>query len=442
MNKIVREYSWSIVILSILLIVVVGFNIRQKQLDKTRSQNQLIKVHERAVENFENTMREFAAIVSGMRSFMNLSETLPTDVQFQQFVRNQMSDLGQKDSIVVSFIDTAHTFVYSFTPNKLNPHKLVGRSVQTLRNREEIKRLNNLMIVDGLILFKPINLVEGWVGLPMNFRVVRDDVVLGYVAPIINFRTIMQPVYEDELADGYAFRFESAEGFDFDREAIFDGSQIHNARVDEDNFKTLGLLKSDFHHTTIQLFGNAFRIGTAPLDSTPESSGILRIVNLGFVAMALFILLMNAQLIKAKNLNASLSLANVELAHQKRIIEEQNNEMKQIGASKNRFFSIIGHDIREPLNAIEGLMDLIARKEFKDLETKAMVKKMSKAARNTKLLINNLLEWSLTQSENVVFTKKRVQIDMLISDALVDVETQAEAKKISIKLENNDPIIY
>ncbi|MCO4806450.1 MAG: HAMP domain-containing histidine kinase [Flavobacteriales bacterium] len=116
--------------------------------------------------------------------------------------------------------------------------------------------------------------------------------------------------------------------------------------------------------------------------------------------------------------------------------------MKQIGASKNRFFSIIGHDIREPLNAIEGLMDLIARKEFKDLETKAMVKKMSKAARNTKLLINNLLEWSLTQSENVVFTKKRVQIDMLISDALVDVETQAEAKKISIKLENNDPIIY
>ena len=75
-------------------------------------------------------------------------------------------------------------------------------------------------------------MVEGRVGIPLNFRVCRGDTVVGYIASIIDFKNIIHPV--DQVVDTTLFviNFETSDGIQFDREQVYDKSRVYNNRTD------------------------------------------------------------------------------------------------------------------------------------------------------------------------------------------------------------------
>lgn len=107
---------------------------------------------------------------------------MPNAKAFPQFVNQQLKGIKYKDSLVVSFIDTTHTFQYTFTKHQIDSIKFKGRKVGSIRDSTEHNRLNRLMTHDSLQLFYPLNLVEGWVGIPIIFKVHRNDPTIGYIA--------------------------------------------------------------------------------------------------------------------------------------------------------------------------------------------------------------------------------------------------------------------
>ena len=44
----------------------------------------------------------------------------------------------------------------------------------------------------------------------------------------------------------------------------------------------------------------------------------------------------------------------------------QNVELKNLNATKDKFFSIVGHDIKQPLNSVIGLVDLLSHEQIED----------------------------------------------------------------------------
>ena len=319
-----RQNIWTILVFIIGLVVIFFIDANQKESELQKRKLQLEQVHSHAIQEFSSGINKFAAVVSGMRSFMNMSVNLPTASELQLFVQNQVNDLNSQDSIVVSYIDTTHTFRYSFTPSAMDPHNFVGKKDFSLRDNDEIARLNNMMNEDKLKLFPPINLVEGWTGLPINFRVYREGRVMGYVASLFSFKTLIGDLYDTDLSKEFVFHFNMDNKFDFDREIVHDNTKVYNDSRDPEYYGNFNLETSDFIYTSINYYGHTVKIGTAYKDPNFSINELTLILWIGHVSLTLLFFLLNRQMITSRELNYKLDKNNKLLDLQKEKISLRN----------------------------------------------------------------------------------------------------------------------
>jgi two-component system, sensor histidine kinase and response regulator len=121
----------------------------------------------------------------------------------------------------------------------------------------------------------------------------------------------------------------------------------------------------------------------------------------------------------------------------KEIIELQNEELKKLNATKDKFFSIIAHDLRSPFNSIIGFSQMLIDKvQSMDKEKIAnMAQIINEASKVAMDLLSNLIEWSLSQSGRLEFHPEK----SLILDVVKNVEPlfapAAREKGIAIKTE-------
>ncbi len=115
------------------------------------------------------------------------------------------------------------------------------------------------------------------------------------------------------------------------------------------------------------------------------------------------------------------------------------SELKAANASKDKFFSIIAHDLKNPFNGIIGLTSLLLEDydSFPPAEQKEFIRDIKTTAENTFRLLQNLLEWSQTQTGKIHFEPEQLMVAS-ITDEIVDlVKTSAGNKNIVI--ESNIP---
>jgi len=182
-----------ILISGIGLIFLVDHKIEEAELEKREVRLQTES--NIAIAQFLKGINKLAILTSGIRSYIESKPGVPTKEDLQSYLKTQFEHLASKDSLVVSFIDSNHIFRYSVTPNSLTPNNLDGSSVKKIRDSFAIARLDKLLTYPEFRLFPPINMVEGYVGIPLNFRVVKDSVVIGYIASLINFKSIINDLY-------------------------------------------------------------------------------------------------------------------------------------------------------------------------------------------------------------------------------------------------------
>lgn len=126
-------------------------------------------------------------------------------------------------------------------------------------------------------------------------------------------------------------------------------------------------------------------------------------------------------------------------------IVESEKRLKELNASKDKFFSIIAHDLRSPFNAIMGFSDLIVeqikQKEYEGLEEMAEV--VLKSATFAMDLLTNLLEWSRSQTGRLVFEPAFIEIIGLINENVSLLKSAADQKNIRIvtQMPNVAPVL-
>jgi signal transduction histidine kinase/ligand-binding sensor domain-containing protein len=88
-----------------------------------------------------------------------------------------------------------------------------------------------------------------------------------------------------------------------------------------------------------------------------------------------------------------------EVEKQKQVIEEQKAHLQELNDTKDRFFSIIGHDLRGPFQTLLGLSQLMIEEydEMDDVEIRQNLKHLRASSENLHRLVENLLEWSSLQ---------------------------------------------
>jgi PAS domain S-box-containing protein len=115
-------------------------------------------------------------------------------------------------------------------------------------------------------------------------------------------------------------------------------------------------------------------------------------------------------------------------------IKLKNEELTNLNATKDKFFSIIAHDLKSPFNSIIGFSSLLSRQlQEKDF---AAIERYAGIIQNSSLqamdLLMNLLEWSRSQTGRIVFTPENIDLSVLINQTIELFYGSAQHKSITI----------
>nr|MBC8146758.1 hypothetical protein [Bacteroidota bacterium] len=119
-------------------------------------------------------------------------------------------------------------------------------------------------------------------------------------------------------------------------------------------------------------------------------------------------------------------------------IKKTAEELEKLVATKDKFFSIIAHDLKNPFNAIIGFTEILNLDydNIEEDEKKSMVDMIHKSANNAFDLLVNLLDWSRIQTGSISLNREVLNIEDAINSSIALLEHQASLKKIKIQTKN------
>jgi signal transduction histidine kinase len=115
----------------------------------------------------------------------------------------------------------------------------------------------------------------------------------------------------------------------------------------------------------------------------------------------------------------------------------QNRELLELNTTKDKFFSIIAHDLRSPMSAFLNLTKLMANPSDRltDNERRKMTLSMSLTAENTFNLLENLLKWSQMVRGNITFSPQKLNLKEIITECENILTESAREKSIRLVFE-------
>ncbi|WP_372745968.1 tetratricopeptide repeat protein [Lutibacter sp.] len=150
------------------------------------------------------------------------------------------------------------------------------------------------------------------------------------------------------------------------------------------------------------------------------------------VIFAIFLIISINLHVSRKEAYNLLEFRNNEIKKMNEEIEMQAKNLAQLNTTKDKFFSIIAHDLKNPFNSIQGFTELLIEnfKEYdndKKIKFLKVIKGSSSKASN---LLSNLLLWANNQSGRIEFKPTKIDLASLVSESISLLEIQAINKEI------------
>jgi signal transduction histidine kinase len=153
----------------------------------------------------------------------------------------------------------------------------------------------------------------------------------------------------------------------------------------------------------------------------------------------------NAILLKQTN---ELSEINTIMEERQQRIEEQAEELRSqaealsntnqtlitLNATKDKFFSIIAHDLKNPFSSILGFCEVLSLRydKYDDTKRKHLIGVIERSAQNVFRLLENLLQWSRSQTGTIKFTPEEFEIREIIENISSLVYNSLEEKGLKL----------
>jgi PAS domain S-box-containing protein len=117
-------------------------------------------------------------------------------------------------------------------------------------------------------------------------------------------------------------------------------------------------------------------------------------------------------------------------------LKEREIELEKLNATKDKFFSILAHDLRVPIANISGFLEILIDKDntykLTEEQTKEFLQEMNSSARNSISLLDNVLHWARSQSDNINLQPKKIVLASIINATIQMLHSAAHIKSISL----------
>jgi PAS domain S-box-containing protein len=117
-----------------------------------------------------------------------------------------------------------------------------------------------------------------------------------------------------------------------------------------------------------------------------------------------------------------------------RDLKEREAQLKELNETKDKFFSVIAHDLRSPFNSILGFTELLKVNLDQNNFTASRnyLKYLHTSAKSTLILLENLLDWAKSQTGQIEYKPERICLGCIINNIFEILNSTAEIKNISL----------
>ncbi len=115
--------------------------------------------------------------------------------------------------------------------------------------------------------------------------------------------------------------------------------------------------------------------------------------------------------------------------------QRANLQLEQLNSTKDRFFSIISHDIRGPVQAFNGVSRMIKFMVDNDQvsELRELADQIDESADRLSSLLDNLLNWAVQQQGQINYVPEKISVNEMINELTGTFTNMAQAKNIELK---------
>lgn len=126
---------------------------------------------------------------------------------------------------------------------------------------------------------------------------------------------------------------------------------------------------------------------------------------------------------------------NAQMQEKNQRINEQRLELIKVNATKDKFLSIIGHDLRNPIGAFKDVIGQLADfpEMFPEGVRQQVIRELRDEAERTYFLLENLLSWAKNQKNNISYRPEKLDLASLVVDNILLNSRLAERKQIQLK---------
>lgn len=125
-------------------------------------------------------------------------------------------------------------------------------------------------------------------------------------------------------------------------------------------------------------------------------------------------------------------------------LTESNLELEKQIATKNKFFSIISHDLKNPFTVLLGFTEILLKNHTKydEEEREKIIKAIYNTSDKTYNLLEDLLSWSRAQTNSIPVKPIKFDIKSILDDNILLVRNSAKQKEISITRVYSNELVF
>ncbi len=147
------------------------------------------------------------------------------------------------------------------------------------------------------------------------------------------------------------------------------------------------------------------------------------------IALSVLMLILFAVFYYYFNKNKQISK---DLSLQYKLLEQQKQELTRLNNVKDRFFSIISHDLRNNLTTMKLYFDLVSNKNYVAKKNSDLTNEIAMSVQNNIDLLENLLVWASAQIKGIPLKVEHIKIHKLVDQNIKILNSSSNQKNISL----------
>jgi len=155
------------------------------------------------------------------------------------------------------------------------------------------------------------------------------------------------------------------------------------------------------------------------------------------VVIIILVVIITVNLRSKKKTNQILAERNIQLSSAMEKLSQSGEELENLNRSKDRIFSVVAHDLRNPVAAVTGFSELLYENfgEFTTDTQKEYLLQIVQGTQRIQNLLENLLVWARSQMKAIKFEPESLRVKDVLDECVRQLKANLDHKKVSCQVE-------